>query len=241
MRYAGVLALLAIGCNDSATKSTNPYCGNGVTDPGEECDAPGIGNCDDNCDLLRVEVVAHWSFVTLAGDASPCLDGNPPVDVRISGGVLEDSVFTLPCEPGQGQGSSDPEFSSVRVASTTDHEYAGELDDVARGVDLPLVSIYTDAGSMRVFWSLDSMGTPATCNYDPLAKVRLFANEVMIDERACSDAYGKKIDLVPAGLQSLRGEELDAGGNVVASSSPVDMDVLAGTENSFSPILIRTP
>ena len=117
-----VLVALAAGCDDGGDRRWDEYCGDGRIDIDEECDSGGgpTAGCTADCRRPWYEVTAHWSFETLSGDVkAPCLAGNPPVRIGLSGGVYP--IPDAACATGQAQVMAKAGFTSGRLTSEADH------------------------------------------------------------------------------------------------------------------------
>lgn len=236
----GVIALLLAGCADDGSASGPAYCGDGRPDIGEECDpGPGGANehCTAQCTLPYADVTAHWSFESLNGESkSPCLPGDPEVKLDvISDGFPGSFHQSTPCSNGQLSFRLKHGLYSTVVTSVADHEYTGGASStrVNGPTDLPTVVVYTDAGSVLVRVDVyKADGTALSRKHVGLTRLRLVVDNttpVVSDECESLGVDAVHSGYLIAGTHSVRVEGLDDNGNVVAMSSTVDVDVVAGT------------
>jgi hypothetical protein len=226
-------AALAVACSDAPTDS-DPYCGNGRPDPDEECDVVGDQYCTANCTLQRIEVVAHWSFETLSGDLkAPCLPGDPDVQVHvqgITGYTGYGAVVSSPCVAGQTPVAVKPGAFNVWVSSVTDHEYRSDpFFIIINGPrDLPTSVAYTDAGYVTGRTHYTDADGRARCAPPNVESIHFVVDGARSDSPVLCNSGLDVIGPFSAGMHTLRADGYDAALNVIATSAPVDINIVAG-------------
>lgn len=223
-----VVALVMAGCTDEP--DPDPYCGNGRPDPYEECE-PGWSRCTDDCALIPIELIAHWSFETLNGDSkAPCLPGDPPVQIQISSVAPGYGAnVSVPCSAGQAAVLVKETYvSSLSIASGVNRKYVSKplAPGPISGRDLPTVVVYTDAGYIRASARYTDTAGQNFCRPPTATTVRFVVDG--LPDRMLSCATYDLIGPFAEGPHTLLAEGLDADGNVVATSSPIDVYVIGG-------------
>lgn len=223
--------MAVVSCGDEPPYS-DPYCGNGYPDPYEECDAPGTPGCTADCTLEKIELIAHWSFETLNGDSKmPCLPGDPDVQVHIQSSIPGFGAdVSSPCATGQTPVLVKPGvLFDVWVTSGADRQYTSSrfVGRPAVGSrDLPTVVTYTDAGYVQAAAYYADAEDRHWCTPPGVETVR-FVVDGATDRAFLCNGYNE-IGPFSEGTHSLRADGFDSAMNVVATSSSIDVEILAG-------------
>jgi len=209
-----LLAFLAAGCTSSST----PVCGDGIVDPGEQCD-DGNGVAGDGCTACTLDntgneahVGATWQIKNVAGATQACPTGydtaalvNQPVDAN-GNAVGQPIIDLFDCAAGAGTSAPLPATSYETWVQITDHAgtnvYAKSVPaflDVTT-TDLTYnTDILTDGGYFAFTWVLTQGGSPVTCSQAGLsgstASIDLVAtisggSAGAADLFTCDDGYG---------------------------------------------------
>lgn len=157
-------------------------CGDGIVDPGEQCD-DGNPVAGDGCTACTLDsgggahVGATWQIKNVAGATQGCPTGfdtaalvNQPIDA--SGNPVGQPIIDLfDCVAGQGTSAELPATTYETYVEITDHAgtnvYAKSVpaDLDVTTTDLTYnTDILTDGGYFAFAWMLTQGGAPVTCS-----------------------------------------------------------------------------
>jgi cysteine-rich repeat protein len=249
------LVIVAWGCGASSPPDVitdEPYCGDGVLDPGEECDdgnnVSGDG-CTASCKKEAVVdghvIAASWTFHSLGGQLEGCPTGFDrasvvAVPIDASGTAVGTPIVdTFPCADGAGttQALAPSRYQAiVRIEDQHANKYATSLPadlnlDTADAV--LAADIITDGGYFSVRWDLVAMVGGGT-----LDCAMAGADTVVLDMRAmgapvgidaafpCTDRAGTTM-AVAAGMYTVR-LEARQGAKPLGTSADTPPAVIMG-------------
>jgi len=208
-----LLAFLIAGCTSSST----PVCGDGIVDPGEQCD-DGNGVAGDGCTACTLDtgggahVGATWQIKNVAGATQGCPSGfdtaaliNQPVDAN-GNNVGQPIIDLFDCVAGAGTSAELPATSYKTWVQITDHAgtnvYAKSVPALLDVTTTDLTyntDILTDGGYFSFAWVLTQGGTQVTCSQAGVtgtaSGVELTATvsgggAAADDQFTCEDGYG---------------------------------------------------
>lgn len=173
--------------------------------------------CGDSC---PEPVTLSWTFQKYNGDgASPCLPGNPDVTVDFHG------VQIVPCSAGSvtvpigvlPDGALDWSVNTVtdRPWSVTGTYYPSAAP--------PHATFWTDVGDLSATWTIGAGSAQEACR-----DLRFLLDGNLFGTLPCTNQRELQAGLlshVPTGPHTLTAQGLDAGGNVVATSDPVQVSL----------------
>jgi cysteine-rich repeat protein len=198
-------------------------CGDGIVDPGEQCD-DGNPVAGDGCTACTLDsgggahVGATWQIKNVAGQPQACPTGfdtaalvNQPID-SAGNPVGQPIIDLFDCVAGQGTSAELPATTYETYVEITDHNgtnvYAKSVpaDLDVTTTDLTYnTDILTDGGYFAFAWMLTQGGAPVTCSQAgisgsssgvELTATLISSGAATDDEFTCEDGMGVTSGLV---------------------------------------------
>jgi len=208
---ATALTAMASGCIITSSDDTGAFCGDGIVDPGEQCDdgnnVSGDG-CSATCasEAAGAYITANWTIKSVATNSTAtCPPGfdttalySQPVDAN---GSPTGSVIIDLFDCAANTGTSDPlppglYQSWIEIANHDNtSQYAKSLSayvDVTSQDQTFNAQILTDGGYFQFAWSLvgETSGSPLTCTQAGASGgVEAIATDVSNSSNSASDVF----------------------------------------------------
>jgi cysteine-rich repeat protein len=197
--------IVVLGClpDDDEPEDTPGICGNGVVEPGEQCDDgnPNSATCSPACQIVDTYTV-HWRTSSVSGVEHSCPSGFDTADVVVQPAVADGdcfpelsdcaftthdspTLFTSPCADGAARVQMPPPLTyshegyrvSVRFASSSTDEIYGETLSTWL-TEVTDATMYEDSGYARVSWDLRSAtGAAINCGMADIGDITITATE----------------------------------------------------------------
>jgi cysteine-rich repeat protein len=152
-----------MGATDGTTDSGGGVCGDGVVDPGEECDD---GNADDTDACLSSCLNASCGDGVVQAGVEECDDGND-----FDKDFCSNSCTKVPCEEQEGM-NQDEVLSFIWIANSNENTVS--KIDTKTGVEM---GRYRVAGGSPSRTSVNLLGDVAVSSRDPGAVTKIAARE----------------------------------------------------------------
>lgn len=255
-----ILSLVAILGLQACIISTDddPFCGDGIRDPGEACD-DGNGVAGDGCTACSIDgsadalLTANWTLTNIAdGTATTCPPTfdtaavySQPVDAN-NAPVGQPIIDLFDCDDNTGVTAPlDPGVYQVWVEITSAGGSSVYAKSISAIVDLTTqdqtfsASILNDGGYFALSWHLTGGGADVTCaQATEVAGVGVIATEVanqnnFTDDQFDCDAYYGITGGLLAGTYTVSVSAFDSG-NAAVGTAPALTNEVIGAQNQLT-------